>query len=163
MTAVRVGKTQWPSPRRIKQGVSYEVAEVAELLGVHRNTVRRWLKEGLAALDDRRPILIHGSVLKAFLARRRHERRKKCRPGEFYCFRCRLPRAPWGGLADVSIRTAEVANLSALCACCETPMHRAVRRADLPALAFFIDLRVLAPERLNDRSNPSANRAFEEV
>jgi excisionase family DNA binding protein len=161
--AVRVPKTRRPSPRRIKQSVSYDVAEAAKLLGVHRNTVRRWLKEGLTALDERRPILIHGSVLKAFLARRRQARRQTCHPGEFYCFRCRGPRAPWGGMADVSLRTTEVANLTALCACCETPMHRAVRRADLPALASLIDLRTPASERLNDRSDPSANRAFEEA
>lgn len=32
--------------RRIKQGVTYEVAEVAKVIGVHRNTVRQWLKVG---------------------------------------------------------------------------------------------------------------------
>lgn len=160
---MRVRKARRPSPQRIKQGVSYEVVEVAKLLGVHRNTVRRWLKEGLAALDDRRPILIHGSVLKPFLAKRRQDRRRKCDPGEFYCFRCRAPRAPWGSMADVSFRTEKVARLSALCACCETPMHRTVRRADLAALAALIDLHTLGSERLIDRSEPNANCAFEKV
>jgi len=160
---MRVRKRRRPSPRQIKQGACYEVAEVAKLLGVHRNTVRRWLKEGLSALDERRPILMHGSALKAFLAGRRQARRQACRAGEFYCFRCRAPRLPWGGMADVSFRSDKVASLSALCACCETPMHRAVRRTDLPMLASLIDLRTPAPERLNGCSGPSVNRVFEEA
>jgi hypothetical protein len=31
---------------RIKQACSYDPAEIAKLLGVHRNTVRHWLKKG---------------------------------------------------------------------------------------------------------------------
>lgn len=42
-------------------------------------------------------------------------------------------------------------------------MHRTVRRADLPALGALIDLHTLAPERMNGCSDPSANRAFEEM
>lgn len=163
MKGMRARKPRRCSPQRVKQGTTYEVAEVAKLLGIHRNTVRRWLKEGLGAIDDRRPLLIHGSALKAFLAKRRETRRHTCRPGEFYCFRCRVPRAPWGGTADLSFRNEKVARLAALCASCGTPMHRTVRRADLPTLGVLIDLHTLAPERMNGCSDPNANRAFEKV
>lgn len=152
-----------PSPQKVKQGATYEVSEVAKLLGIHRNTVRRWLKEGLEAIDDRRPLLIHGATLKAFLTKRREKHRQTCRPGEFYCFRCRAPRRPWGDTADLSFRNEKVARLAALCAVCGTPIYRTVRRADLPALASLIDLHTLAPERMNDCSAPNANRAFEKV
>ena len=152
-----------PSAQRVKQGVTYEVAEVAKLLGFHRNTVRRWLKEGLQPIDDRRPLLIHGADLKAFLAKRREKRRQTCRPDEFYCFRCRAPRTPWGRTADLSYRNEKIARLAALCVLCETPMHRTVRCADLPALALLIDLHTLASERMNDCSDPNANRAFQEA
>lgn len=164
MSTVRNRKARRrPSPRLVKQSVTYEVAEVAKLLDVHRNTVRRWLKEGLEPIDHRRPLLIHGATLKAFLAKRRQGRRQTCGPGEFYCFRCRAPRRPWGDTADLSFRNEKVARLAALCAVCGTPMHRTVRRADLPTLASLIDLHTLAPERMNDCSAPNANRAFEKV
>jgi hypothetical protein len=52
---------------RIKAGCTYDTNDIAKLLGFHRNTVRHWLKQGLAAIDDRRPLLVHGTVLKAFL------------------------------------------------------------------------------------------------
>lgn len=138
-------------PQRVKQAVAYDVAEAARLLGVHRNTIRRWLKEGLEPIDNRRPLLIHGSHLRTFLSKRRKSRKHPCRPGEFFCFRCRAPRKPWGGTADVTLRTEKLASLLALCAECETPMYRAVRVADLPSLRFLIDLRTMEPERLNDR------------
>ncbi|WP_371199105.1 helix-turn-helix domain-containing protein [Hyphomicrobium sp. 99] len=135
--------------------MAYDVAEAARLLGVHRNTIRRWLKDGLEPIDDRRPLLIHGSRLKAFLSQRMRSRKRTCRPGEFYCFRCRAPRKPWGGMADVTLRTEKLASLRALCAACETPMYRAIRVADLPCLRALIDLQTMEPERLNDRPSPT--------
>ena len=53
---------------RIKQTCTYDSGEIAKLFAVHRNTVRHWLKEGLTAIDARRPVLVHGAVLKAFIS-----------------------------------------------------------------------------------------------
>lgn len=142
---------------RIKQAATYEVAEAAKLLGVHRNTVRRWLADGLAPLDDRRPTLILGAVLAAFLRSKRSDRRTPCGPGEFYCFRCRAPRRPFGGLVDVRHRTEKISRLSGLCECCDTPIHRTARRSDLPKLAAVFDLQTMAEERLEERSAPKLN------
>lgn len=147
---------------RIKLSATYEVAEAAKLLGLHRNTVRRWLADGLAALDDRRPTLIIGSVLAAFLKKRRDDRRARCGPGEFYCFRCRAPRKPFGRLIDVRHRTEKVSRLSGLCECCETPIHRTARRIDLPKLAALFDLHTMADERLIERSEPKPDGDSEE-
>ena len=116
---------------RIKTGICYDVAEIAKLFGMHRNTVRHWLGEGLKTIDDRRPLLIHGAALKAFLEEQQRARKHVCGLGEFFCFKCRVPRAPYGGMADVAERTAKIAKLIAICSVCETEMHRTIRRADL--------------------------------
>jgi predicted ArsR family transcriptional regulator len=42
-------------PRRIKTHFPYTVEEAADALGVHKNTVRMWIKAGLEVADDRRP------------------------------------------------------------------------------------------------------------
>ena len=146
---------------RIKQTCSYDPADIAKLFGIHRNTVRHWLKDGLNAIDDRRPILVHGTVLKAFITKRQQARRRTCASGEFFCFRCRVPRMPRGNMADVSFHTNKIAKLSALCCVCETAMHRAVRRADLPKITATISLQALAPEPLSDCLDTSANCDFE--
>jgi hypothetical protein len=140
---------------RIKTGISYDVAETARLFGVHRNTVRQWLREGLATIDDRRPLLIHGAALKVFLAERQRARKHVCGPGELFCFKCRAPRTPYGGMADVTEHTPKIAKLTAMCAVCETEMHRTVRCADLGKLAPVLNLKSMASERLKDR--PEAN------
>ena len=145
---------------RIKQTCSYDSADIAKLFGIHRNTVRHWLKDGLAGIDDRRPIVVHGTVLKAFVTERQQARRQKCAPGEFFCFRCRAPRKPWGDTADITVRTEKIANLTALCSVCETAMHKSIRRADVPKVAKLITLQALAPERLNDCPDTNANSHF---
>lgn len=146
---------------RIKQTCSYDSADIAKLFGIHRNTVRHWLKDGLKAIDDHRPIVVHGTVLKAFIKERQQARQQKCAPDEFFCFRCRAPRKPWGDMADLTVRTDKIVNLTALCSVCETAMHKSIRRADAPKIAKQISLQALAPERLSDCPDTSANSDFE--
>lgn len=143
--------------QRVKQAATYDVAEIARLLGSHRNTVRRWLKDGLQPIDDARPVLILGAELKAFLTERQKARRQTCAPDEFFCFRCRAPRRAAAGMVDVRHRTNTVAALTGLCATCGTSMHRTVRHTALPSLAETYDLQTLAPEGLNGCSAPSLN------
>ena len=50
-----------PNPRLAKIHRNYTVEEVASLFGVHRNTVREWVKRGLPTSDDQRPMLILGA------------------------------------------------------------------------------------------------------
>ncbi len=145
---------------RVKQSSSYDPGEIAKLFGIHPNTVRHWLKDGLKAIDDRRPIVVHGAALKAFISAKQKAKRQKCAPGEFFCFRCRAPRKPWGGIADASWHTDKIAKLTGLCCVCETTMHRSVRRADLPKFATIIDIQPMASERLRDSPNASANSDF---
>ena len=137
--------------------LSYDTHEIAKLLGIHRNTVRTWFKAGLVRIDDRRPFLVLGSALKEFITERQRKRRRKCAPGEFYCFKCRAPRTPWGSTADATMHTENVIRLTALCCACETEMHRTVRRSDIPKFTAHIEIRLMAPERLEDCSNASPN------
>jgi transposase-like protein len=53
----RVGNRH-PNPRLVKLHRNYSVEEIARLFDLHKNTVRHWLKQGLAAIDDRRPRLV---------------------------------------------------------------------------------------------------------
>ena len=46
-----------PNHRLVKIHRSYTVEEIAELFGIHKNTVRDWVKGGLATSDDKRPML----------------------------------------------------------------------------------------------------------
>ena len=85
-----------PNYRLVKIHRSYTVEEVARLLGMHKNTVRAWVKAGLPTCDGKRPTLILGSDLAAYLQARRTKNKRPCKPGEIYCVRCRAPKGPAG-------------------------------------------------------------------
>ena len=146
------------NPRRVKIHRCYTVEEVAKLFGVHKNTVRDWLKAGLPRIDCRRPILILGRELAGFLHTRRERRRQRCRAGEFYCFRCRAPKRAAARTAEYLSVTAHSGNLRATCADCGTHMFRRVSLHKLVAGAG--DLQVALPQaqqRLMESADPSVN------
>lgn len=119
------------NPNRVKRYRSYSIDELARCLDVHKNTVRHWQAQGLEPIDNSRPVLFHGPTVRAFLANRNSSRKRPCPPGTLYCFRCRSPRLPALGMVDfVPIRPAS-GNLRALCACCDTIMHRRVRETEI--------------------------------
>lgn len=121
---------RYPNPQRVKSYYPYTVEDVALLLRVHKNTVRRWIGEGLPVLDGQRPMLIHGAALKAFLQKRRDAAKQVCGPGRLPCFRCRGPRPPAGGIVDFIQTTDTTGTLKATCLC-GAQMNRQVRTTDI--------------------------------
>src|SRR5277367_862590 len=75
--------------RRVKIHFNYDVTEVAALLGVHKLTVRRWIAAGLQTTDVRRPLLVRGADLSAFL-KARQPVKQSCQPGEFFRYICKV-------------------------------------------------------------------------
>jgi hypothetical protein len=72
-----------PNGRRVKIHHNYTIRAAAEVLGVHKLTVSRWIAAGLQTTDAMRPLLIRGQDLRAFL-RAREPIKQTCRPGEFF-------------------------------------------------------------------------------
>ena len=116
-------------PRRIKLHRPYTVDDVVRALGVHPNTVRNWIGQGLPALTSKRPTLILGRELRAFLQTRRTNAKRPCSPGTLFCLKCRVASRPALGMVDFIAHSATTGNLKALCETCGTVMHQAVARA----------------------------------
>ena len=150
-----------PNPRLVKLHRSYTVEEIADLYSIHKNTVREWVKVGLPALDDRRPMLILGRELGAFLQTRRTKNKRTCQPGEMYCLRCRIPRMPAGDMADYLPDTEKLGSLKAICPDCECMMNRRVSLAKLEHVRGKLD--ITFPQGLGQVSNstqPNVNTDF---
>jgi hypothetical protein len=96
-----------------------------------RNTVRDWVKRGLPTNDDRRPMLIRGPDLIAFLQARRLQNKRSCQAGQIYCVRCRTPKNPAGATVDYQPITATSGSLVGICPTCESMMYRRVNLAQL--------------------------------
>ena len=145
-------------PNIVKLHRAYSVGELAARLGVHKNTVRHWQREGLQPIDGNRPVLFQGATIRAFLSKRQASRKCPCPPGTLYCFRCRVPRPPALGMVDYVPMTAVSGNLKAICAACDTIMHRRARQASLAAIlpGFDVQMEEALP-RVKGSPLPSLN------
>jgi hypothetical protein len=147
-----------PNYRLVKIHRSYAVEEIADLFGIHKNTVRRWVKAGLPTIDDRRPMLILGGELRAFLQARRKKNKRTCRPGEMYCVRCRAPKIPAGDMVDYLPVTEKLGNLKALCPDCDSIMNQRVSTAKLAQVRERMEIAFpQALRHLNESYQPSVN------
>ncbi len=146
------------NPRRAKLHRSYEVGELAELTGVHKNTVRGWIKAGLPTVDDSRPTLILGSVFQKWWSKQRKASKRPCESGQMYCLKCRAPKAPAEGMVEYVAMTPTTGNLKALCETCGTMMHRRAREADIALKMPGMDVhRTQALSSIGARTHPSPN------
>ena len=123
-----------PNHCLVKTHRSYTVEEVACLFGTHKNTVRAWVKAGLPTCDRKRPTLILGCDLAAYLKARRTKNKRPCQPGEIYCVRCRAPKAPAGDMAEYQPITATLGNLIGICPDCEGMIYRRASLVKLPQI-----------------------------
>lgn len=147
-----------PNHRLVKIHRNYSVEDIAKLFGIHKNTVRNWVKDGLATIDEKRPMLILGQDLEAFLKERRAKNKQSCKPGQLYCVKCRVPKFPAGDLAEYSPITEKFGNLIAICPDCDCIMNRRVSLARVGEVFGNID--ITFPKELQHivkRSNPSVN------
>lgn len=146
------------NPSAVKMHRSYTARELADRLGVHKNTIRHWQDAGLAPLDKSRPPIFYGDTVREFLTRRNASRKRPCPPGTFYCFRCRAPRAPALGMVEYAETKPGTGNLKALCETCGATMHRRARQEALVGVMPGIAVQIRqAPERLSGCPSPSLN------
>jgi len=131
-----------PNHRLVKIHRSYTIEEAARLFDIHKNTVRAWIGRGLPVCKSIWPHLILGRELAEFLRSQRKKRKRPCAAGEMYCFRCRVPRFPAGGMADFVPTAGTRGNLAGICPQCSAMMYRAVSRAKLPFVGEKLDITI---------------------
>ena len=146
------------NPRAVKLHRSYSVPELAACFGVHKNTVRNWQRDGLTPLDAGRPVLFQGATIREFLSKRNASRKCPCSPGTLYCFKCRTARPAALGMVDYVSINAASGNIRAMCAICETVMHRRARMATLASIMPDCDVQIVqGPPRLKGSPAPPLN------
>jgi excisionase family DNA binding protein len=151
-----------PNARLIKIHRSYTVEDAARRLGVHKNTVRGWIRGDLPTIDARRPTLIMGSDLRRFLEAKYKNRKQPCALGELYCVRCRAPKAPAEAKADYIPITSSSGNLRGRCPDCGTLIHRRVAYAKLDGFRAFFDIAMpQALPSIRESNGPSGSCDFE--
>lgn len=147
-----------PDYRRVKIHRSYTVDEAARTLGVHKQTVRAWIANGLPTIDERRPIMIQGQALFNFLHDARRKAKRPCAMDEIYCVKCRAPKVPAGRMVDYLPQTDKYGNLLGICPGCDTMIPKRVSRAKLDAIGGVLDITFPQAEPdLREKNSPSLN------
>jgi len=147
-----------PNSRLVKIHRNYTVEEVARLFGIHKNTVRTWLRQGLAAIDERRPTLVLGLVLSRFLYERRKKAKQPCGPGRIFCIACRAPKSPAGNMAECVVVGPLAGNLRGICPNCGRLIYRRISLPKIDAIRGDLDITFTQPDpRIEDSAAPSVN------
>lgn len=147
-----------PNRRRVKIHRPYTVEDLAAALNVHKNTIRRWAKNGLDPIDDRRPMMFRGIDVVAFLQKCRAARKAPCSPGQMYCFKCRAPKHSAGSIADLEITGPSKGQLVGICPDCGTMMYRRVNPNRIEQMQGHLEVTVRqAQPRITDTSTPNLN------
>lgn len=80
------------NPNLISGYKSYSVEQICKLYAekkLHPQTIREWVKSGGLEAVSKKPILIYGEVLKAFLQARNNRHKKTLRFDQFKCVKCK--------------------------------------------------------------------------
>jgi hypothetical protein len=150
-----------PNPNHVKIHRSYTVEEVATLYGCHKNTVRNWVKNGLSTINDKRPMLILGHVLREFLQLRREKNKRPCKPGELYCVRCRTPRLPADKMVHCTQVSEKISNMAAICPDCDSIMNQLVSLAKIEEVYGNMDITFSQElSHVINSTEPTVNSAF---
>ena len=150
-----------PNPNLAKIHRNYTVEEVANLYDIHKNTVRFWVKDGLAINDDKRPMLILGSSLKQYLQSKRKGKNQTCLPFEIYCVRCRSPQVPAENMVDFEPLNDFTGRLIGLCPSCHGLINKYFNIANLEKIKDKLDITLpKALKHINESSNPLLNSDF---
>lgn len=150
-----------PNYRLVKLHRSYSVEDVADLFGIHKHTVREWVRHGLPVMNDQRPMLMLGHDLRAFLQARRIKNKRPCQPGQMYCVRCRAPKFPAGDMADYRPTTENLGTLQGICPDCGCMMNRRASLVKLEQVRGKLDVTFTkAPKQLSNSIQPLVNSAL---
>jgi len=142
-------KRRRPSHRLVKIHRSYSVEDVSRLCGVHKNTVRQWIRTGLVPIDEARPVVVLGRELHRYLKQRRVDRKVPCGPGRIFCLPCRSPKVPDGNFAELMTETESLGSLQAICPDCGRMIYRRVNPQQLAAVRGTLEIAVTETKASN--------------
>jgi hypothetical protein len=124
----------------IKSVLTYEISEAAVALGVSVATIRNWIKDGLPVMATKKPFLISGAELRAYLQSKNDSAKKPLNENELNCFHCRAGRKPIGLAVVCHPNTPKTSRLAGECERCGGAASRLIsnsRREEFAATFNF--------------------------
>ena len=134
-------------PKRLNPNLAkihrcYSVVEAAEIWGLHRQTIRNWIKADLPVIDETRPALIHGAELREFVRDKNQRNKRPCAIDEIYCLKCRKAQIPAELMVDYTPSSSERGCLVAICPDCAGVINRFVSLTQLDEIRLKLDVTI---------------------
>ena len=149
------------NPNKAKINRNYTYEELAEVYGVHKNTIAQWVKKGLPCLKEMRPFLILGADVRDYLQAQRIGNKQKCKPNELFCMRCKMPTQPAENFVEYLPISPTKGRLVGFCSRCECMVNKFVSFDGLGDYSAMFDLAMPKElEHINDSDNPLLNSDF---
>lgn len=127
--------------RGVSKHRSYTLEEAALIIGACKQTVSQWGASGaLKIMTGRKPYMVHGADLIAYLESRRPKKRAPLANGEFDCMSCKTRGKPYGMMADCNALTPKTSRLAALCGHCERKVSTIVGKARLAQYSTILEI-----------------------
>ena len=119
--------------KRVKYWYAYDVEDICALFsefGLHNQTVRKWVKNGLKAIDNGKPTLIYGNDLIGFLKEQNTKHKCKTDFNEMFCMKCQDARPIFQRKVTIK-QKAKTLSVSGSCRECKTVMFKSYKMSDL--------------------------------
>lgn len=143
--------------RRIRLTVSYTVQDIAEMFKLHKGAVLIWIKKGLPIIDNKKPYLIYGEELVQYLQIKKAKRKFKCKPDEFFCFKCRHPRQADKNVVTIDFKSKTKVRIIGHCQICKTKIQRVGSAAKLNEYQKIFSVVTLVKQHIFESNLPSVN------
>lgn len=156
-----MGKKLYPH-NRLKYWWCYSAEEVCDLFqetGLHPQTLRKWTKDGLQTIDNKKPALYFGADLKEFLKKQNDRNKCKTSFNEMYCFSCKDKRL----VLQNKIAFEQKPNglmAQAVCRTCKSKMNKSYKLSDIQKLKR--GFRVVDVSQLYDCENSTSKTHFQD-
>jgi ribosomal protein S27E len=130
-----VSKRLYPH-KRVRYWYGYDIDDICTLfsdLGLHPQTVRKWIKNGLKTMDAGKPALVYGHDLIAYLKKNNNANKCKTAFDEIYCMGCQDARPVFRNKIAVE-QKSQFLKVQGACRECKKPMFKNYKLSDFPAL-----------------------------
>lgn len=121
---------------RIRYWYAYDIEDICTLfndLGLHPQTVRKWIKDGLPTVDTGKPILIYGNNLIEWLKKRNYSNKCSTELNQMFCMKCQDARQVFQRQISID-QNGRFLKVKGICRNCKTIMNKNYKLAVLPEL-----------------------------
>ncbi len=126
----------------IKYWYVYDIGDICNVyhdLGLHPQTVRAWVKDGLKTIDSGKPTLIYGYDLSNYIKTQNDKNKCKTAFDEMFCMKCHDARGVLKNHVTIQHKQGFFC-LSGVCRTCKTAMFKSYKLDDLPNIkrTFYV-------------------------